>query len=242
MRSGTEPYLAPTAIIDSDHPGVAAYAAEAVRGVGSDPVAQAVALYHAVRDPIRYDPYLPFHRPEHYRASTVLEKGRAFCIGKAALLCALGRACGIPARVGFADVRNHLATRQLLEFLGSDLFVFHGFTEFFLEGQWVKATPAFNLELCRRHRVTPLEFDGRADSIFHAFSEDGRRFMDYVREHGSFADVPVPAIVAAWEAAYGRARVRKWIDAYERPGGGAGRDFTAEEVVTAADGGQAESA
>ena len=231
-----ETYLAPTGIIDSDHPRIAAYAREAVRGAGPDPVARAVKLYYAVRDAIRYDPYLPFHLPEHYRASNVLQKGRAFCIGKAALLCALGRASGIPSRVGFADVRNHLATRQLLDFLGSDLFAFHGFTEFRLEDRWVKATPAFNAELCRRHRVAPLEFDGRADSVFHAYSEDRRRFMEYVREHGSFTDVPVPEIVAAWESAYGRERVRSWIEAYESPGAGAVRDFMREKVVTSTDG------
>lgn len=231
MNPGVEPYLAPTAVIDSNHPRIVAHARAAVRDAGPDPVTQAVRLYYAVRDVVWYDPYLPFHRPEHYRASGVLEKGRAFCIGKATLLCALGRACGIPARVGFADVRNHLATRQLLEFLGSDLFVFHGFTEFLLEGRWVKATPAFNLELCRRHRVTPLEFDGRADSIFHAFSEDRRRFMEYVRDHGSFADIPVAAIVAAWEVAYGRERVRQWIEGYDRPAGRSERDFMREEVV-----------
>ncbi len=231
MTDVHEKYLAPTAIIDSDHPRIVAYAQDAARDADPDPVARAVKLYYAVRDAIWYDPYLPFHRPEHYRASGVLEKGRAFCIGKAALLCALGRACGIPTRVGFADVRNHLATRQLLEFLGSDLFVFHGFTEFFLEGRWVKATPAFNLELCRRHRVSPLEFDGRADSIFHAFSEDRRRFMEYVKDHGSFADVPVRDIVAAWEAGYGRERVQRWIEDYDHPAQGSRQDFMREEVV-----------
>jgi transglutaminase-like putative cysteine protease len=231
MNPDLDIYLAPTAIVDSDHPRVAAYAAEAVRGRGRDPLARAVALYYAVRDAIWYDPYLPFHKPEHYRASAVLERRRAFCIGKATLLCALGRACGIPSRLGFADVRNHLATRQLLEFLGSDLFVFHGFTEFHLGGRWVKATPAFNVELCRRHRVAPLEFDGGEDSIFQAYSEDRRLFMEYVSDHGSFADVPVARIVAAWETEYGRERVRRWIEDYERSGGLSGRDFNREDVA-----------
>ncbi|MGD8210981.1 MAG: transglutaminase-like domain-containing protein, partial [Desulfobacterales bacterium] len=133
-------YLSPTEIIDSDNQSIIDYAVDVLKHTENDPISRAVALYYAVRDVIWYDPYLPFYRPEHYRASNVLKKGRAFCIGKASLLCALGRVSGIPSRVGFATVRNHLATRQLIEFLGTDLFVYHGFVEFYLAGKWVKAT------------------------------------------------------------------------------------------------------
>jgi transglutaminase-like putative cysteine protease len=219
IESTAYAYLAPTVIIDSNHPRIQAHA-RAVAGAdgGRDPVAAAVRLYYDVRDGIWYDPYLPFYRPEHFRASTVLAKGRAFCIGKAGLLCALGRAIGIPSRLGFADVRNHLTTPQFLEFLGSDVFVFHGYTEFLLEGKWVKATPAFNAELCRRHRVAPLEFNGRDDSIFQPFNEDRCQFMEYVSDHGVFADIPHDRILAAMQTAYGEARVRQWIDAYEKAG------------------------
>ena len=167
MDPKLQKYLSPTPIIDSDNYILIDYAMKSVKDSNNDPVSKAVKLYYAVRDAIWYDPYLPFYLPEHYQASNVLRKGRAFCVGKATLLCALGRVCGIPSRVGFATVRNHLATKQLLEFLGSDLFVYHGFTEFYLEGKWVKATPAFNIELCRKHKVIPLEFNGREDSIFH---------------------------------------------------------------------------
>ena len=158
-------YLDPTPIIDSDHQSIIDYATETI-GEITDTVQRVIKLYYAVRDGIWYDPYYPFYLPEHYRASNVLKSGRGYCVCKASLLCALGRACGIPSRVGFADVRNHLATRQLIEFLGSDLFVYHGFVEFYLKGKWVKATPAFNRELCERHSVAPLEFNGREDSIF----------------------------------------------------------------------------
>jgi transglutaminase-like putative cysteine protease len=194
-------------------------------------VSRAVKLYYAVRDAIWYDPYLPFYRPEHYRASHVLKKGRAFCVGKATLLCALGRVCGIPSRVGFATVRNHLATRQLIEFLGSDLFAYHGFTEFYLNGRWLKATPAFNAELCRKHNVIPLEFNGREDSIFHQYNCEQKQFMEYVEDHGTFADIPVDDIVIAWEKVYGRDRVQNWIAGYESSGGKAGRNFNKEEAI-----------
>jgi transglutaminase-like putative cysteine protease len=231
MQEGLETYLAPTAIIDSEHPAVRAYAAEALRGGENGSAAKAVRLYYTVRDGIWYDPYLPFHKPEHYRASRVIDAGRAFCVGKAVLLCALGRACGIPSRIGFADVRNHLTTRQLQAYLGSDVFVFHGYTEFWIEGKWVKATPAFNIELCRRHRVKPLDFNGHEDSLFHPYSEERRLFMEYVREHGAFADVPVERMVAAWENAYGRDRVRGWIENFDAAGAAPTRRFEHEDAA-----------
>ena len=231
MNSVLEPYLAPTSIIDSDHQDIIRFAAGTVKNCGDDPVALAVGLYYAVRDGIWYDPYYPFHRPEHYRASNVLKSGRGFCVCKASLLCALGRACAIPSRVGFADVRNHLATRQLLEMMGTDLFVYHGFTEFFLEGKWVMATPAFNAELCRKHKVEPLDFNGREDSIFQAYSLEKKKFMEYVTYHGSFADIPVEIIVKAWEAAYTKEKVGRWIEEFEEWDRKPKKDFFKEEVA-----------
>jgi len=231
MEKTLEQYLTPTEIIDSDNDAIRDYAADAVKDAADDPIEKAVKLYYAVRDGIWYNPYLPFYLPEHYRASNVLKRGRAFCIGKATLLCALGRACGIPSRVGFADVRNHLATKQLLEYLGSDLFTYHGFTEFFLDGKWLKATPAFNIQLCQKHKVIPLEFDGREDSIFHPYNLEQEQFMDYVADHGTYADIPVEKIVAAWREVYGEDRVRQWIEGYEASEGAAERDFDSEEAI-----------
>jgi transglutaminase-like putative cysteine protease len=134
----------------------------------------------------------------------VLGVGQGFCIGKAALLAACARASGIAARVGFADVKNHLTSPRLAKTMGSDLFVFHGYAELLVDGRWVKATPAFNLALCRKFRVKPLEFDGRSDSIFHPFDEDERRHMEYLRERGSYADVPIAEIQQAFRDAYPR--------------------------------------
>jgi transglutaminase-like putative cysteine protease len=225
-----EPYLYPTGIIDSDHPEIIAFAEEK-RGDARDPVEKAVRLYYAVRDGIWYDPYYPFYLPEHYRASNVLRGGRGFCIPKASLLCAAGRASGIPARPSFADVRNHLATRQLLDFMGCDVFVYHAFVEFYLEGKWVKATPAFNKELCLRHHAAPLEFDGRSDSIFQSCTSDNRKFMEYLVFHGSFADIPVSNIVRSFEQTYGVDRVRNWIASFESVGSSRPRNFDQEDVL-----------
>ena len=190
-------YLHSADFIDSDADIIRAFAAAAV-GPGQSHLEQAVALYYRVRDDIRYTPYLDYGDPQTYRASTVLRNGFGFCISKGALLAACGRSLGIPSRIGFADVRNHLSSPRLLELNGGDLMRWHAFTEFYLEGKWVKATPAFNLELCRRFRVKPLEFDGREDSIFHPFDADQRRHLEYVHERGSFADVPFAAITATY--------------------------------------------
>jgi transglutaminase-like putative cysteine protease len=196
------PYLQPGRYIDSADPNVIAFSGSHAKGASD--LEKAVSLYYAVRDEIRYNPFLDFSKPEAFRASAVLAGSEGFCIGKASLLAACARAEGIPARVGFADVKNHLTTPRLAETMGSDLFVYHGYTDLYLEGRWVKATPAFNLALCTRFRVKPLEFDGREDSIFHPFDKDNRRHMEYLRDRGVYADVPVEEIQQAFREAYPR--------------------------------------
>ncbi len=186
-------FLKSSDFIDSDAIEIKNFAAETIRPSQS-PLEKAVALYYRVRDGIRYTPYLDFSDPEMYRASSVLRNGYGFCVSKSSLLAACGRAVGIPSRIGFADVNNHLNTPRLREMNGGDLMRWHAFTEFYLQGIWVKSTPAFNLELCTKFRVKPLEFNGREDSIFHAFDADQRKHMEYVHERGSFADVPFAAI------------------------------------------------
>jgi len=193
-------YLEPGRYVDSDHPAILEFSEK--NSSGNLQRDRAVSLYYAVRDAIRYNPFLDFSRPEAFQASAVLQAGEGFCVGKAALLAACARAAGIAARVGFADVKNHLTTPRLAETMGSDLFVYHGYTELLLEGRWVKATPAFNLALCQRFRVKPLEFDGRADSIFHPFDADNRRHMEYLHDRGTHADVPVEEIQRAFREAY----------------------------------------
>ena len=198
------PYLAPTRYIDCDTPAVAAHARKAAAGA-ADEIEVARKLYYAVRDGIRYDPYLIDLSAAGFRASTCLERGFGFCIAKATVLAALCRASRIPARLGFADVRNHLCTKRLSELMGGgDLFIYHGYTELYLAGKWVKATPAFNLSLCQKFRVRPLEFDGRHDSVFHPYDAEGRKHMEYVRDRGHYADLPFETIRRAFTTHYPR--------------------------------------
>jgi transglutaminase-like putative cysteine protease len=200
-------FLAPTRFVDSDAPEVRDYAARVTAGA-SDPRERAVALYYAVRDGIRYDPYSVQVDPDAYRASRIVQAPAAFCVPKAILLAAAARASGIPARLGFADVRNHLASEKLRARMGTDLFVFHGYTDLYLDGGWRKATPAFNRELCSRFGVPPLEFDGTADAMLHAFDGEGRRYMEYVRDRGTFVDLPLDEMLRVFRELYAGAELQ----------------------------------
>jgi transglutaminase-like putative cysteine protease len=200
-HSDLREYLEPTPFIDSQAPNVVAFARGAI-GEETDEVKKAVRLYYAVRDGIVYTPYLDFHSADTYRASACLAKGAGFCVGKAALLAACARAVGVPARVGFADVKNHLCTPRLRALMGTDVFYFHGYAELHLGGRWVKATPAFDRTLCERFGVHALEFDGTADSLFHPLDRSGRRHMEYLRDRGPYPDVPADEIIATFEREY----------------------------------------
>ncbi|MWV13681.1 cysteine protease [Pseudomonas sp. R-28-1W-6] len=182
-------YLQAGQFIDSDHPLVVEFA-ETWRDASADPREQAVSLYYAVRDQIRYNPYSFSRDPETLKASHALAAGESYCVPKALLLAACARHCAIPARIGLADVRNHLSSPRLLQILRSEVFAMHGYTELLLDGRWVKATPAFNLALCKVFKVAPLEFDGRTDSVFHPFNQQGERYMEYLADHGQFDDLP----------------------------------------------------
>jgi transglutaminase-like putative cysteine protease len=196
-----EPFLRPTAYIDSDHPDVIAYARD-LTGSGGTDIERARRIFYGVRDDILYTPYGLAYTPETMTASYTLDERAGFCVQKALLLAAAARAVGIPSRLGFVDVRNHLSTERLLKLLGTDLFIYHGYADLWLDGSWVKATPAFNLSLCERFGVLPLEFDGVHDSVLQPFDSSGNRHMEYVRDRGSFADLPYEQLWDEYEALY----------------------------------------
>lgn len=194
-------YLTPTYFLDATSPAVEQYA-QRVCACADSPLERAVRLYYAVRDEIRYDPYDLKYSREAFKASTIITKGSGYCVAKAVVLAALGRQQGIPSRLGFADVRNHLSTSRLRQVMGTDTFYYHGYTEFMLNGSWVKATPAFNLSLCRHFKVKPLEFDGTCDSIFHEFNTEGQKHMEYLCDHGRFAELPYEEIFSSYHHHY----------------------------------------
>ncbi len=195
-------FLQPTGFIDSNSPAVIAFSNKAADGANSEQE-RAIKLYNAVRDEIQYDPYRIEFTPEAFRASVIIGNGYGYCVAKAIVLAAAGRAAGIPSRLCFADVRNHLTTERLKKVMKTDLFIYHGYTEFMLNGRWLKVTPTFNRSLCERFHVKPLEFDGENDAIFHPYDLDGHRHMEYVTDHGAFADVPYDKIIEMFETHYG---------------------------------------
>ena len=201
MNENIQQYLEPTFYLDFYAEEVADFAASSCRGLDS-PVKKAVSLYYAVRDQIKYDPYDLQYSRTAMRASHILQKKSGYCVAKAILLAAAARHQRIPSRLGFADVTNHLFTASLKKLMKTDLFIYHGYTEMLLNGKWVKATPAFNLSLCTRFNVKPLEFDGKKDSRFHESDTLGRKHMEYVRDHGHFADLPFDRIFTAYDQTY----------------------------------------
>jgi transglutaminase-like putative cysteine protease len=198
----TDADVAATPTLDHLTPAVRAWARETIGGASGDPE-KARRLFASVRDRIRYDPYVFFTDEAAFTAGAVLASQRNWCVPKAILLTAGLRAAGIPARIGFADVRNHLSTEKLRAQMGTDLFVYHGYVALHLDGRWLKVSPAFNAELCARFGVPPLDFDGTSDALLHAYDGEGRRHMEYVADHGTFTGVPFERMRAAFEAAYG---------------------------------------
>jgi len=200
-----DPYLAPNYFVDADHDEVIRYAASHGAPAGN-PTDAAVRLYYAIRDGFRYNPWGVQLERSAFKASAVLLRERslgAHCIDKANLLAACARSLGVPARLHYANVRNHIGTEQLERHLGTNLLVFHGYAELYLSDRWVAATPAFNKELCDHLGVAPLEFDGRVDSIFQQYDRAGGRFMEYVHDHGAYPDIPFDLMVGEWKKHYG---------------------------------------
>ncbi|MDO8903113.1 transglutaminase family protein [Hydrogenophaga sp.] len=192
--------LTATPFIDSDHRAVQDFSRR--HATGNTPREQAVSLYLAVRDTLRYDPYRIDLTDHGMRASTTLQQGYGWCVPKAVVLTAVARAAGIPARLGFADVKNHLSTERLRKTMGTDVFIWHGYTELWIDGAWRKATPAFNIGLCDKFGLLPLAFDGVHDSLYHPFDRAGNQHMTYVNERGSFDDLPLAQIRAAFAETY----------------------------------------
>lgn len=200
--AATAAYLAPADYVDSDHPLIIAKARQLCSGASAVSEA-AQAVFYFARD-LRYRGG-DFEDPEIYRASSVLAAGHGYCVGKASLCAALARAAAIPARLGFADVRNHLASPRLLAAMGTDVFAWHGYTQLFLGGRWVSVSPTFDPATCERAGVAPLEFDGKHDALLQSFDGSGAT-MSYLKRHGSFHDVPARFLAAEMPRLYPFAR------------------------------------
>ena len=196
-RDSLDLYLSPTFVIDSDSKVIKEKATLLTEKY--DPQKEkAKELFYFARDEVKYNPYLAFCSVDDYRASQTLQRREGYCVQKAVVLTALARAVGIPARLGFADIKNHLAPEKLIEMMGTNIFVYHGYSELFLNNEWVKATPAFNIEMCNKFDIKPVEFDGVTDAIFHEKNRKGKLHVEYIKFHGTFADLPFKEIMQAF--------------------------------------------
>ncbi|WP_027252418.1 transglutaminase-like domain-containing protein [Photobacterium halotolerans] len=194
-----EDQLSATHYFDFHHPAIQSFSRQVT---GNTAAEKAISIYYLVRDEIVYNPYTLQDGLPSLKASYCLEKNQAYCIPKAALMVALCRQHGIPARLGLADVINHLSTPALVEWLGTDYFALHGYAEIWLNQGWVKVTPVFDRALCEKFNVEPLEFDGKHDAILHSATKDGSQHMEYVKYHGCFDDMPIEFIRKIASEAY----------------------------------------
>jgi transglutaminase-like putative cysteine protease len=198
-----EVYLKPTPVIDCNAPVVREKAQNLTRDKEND-VEKAKALFYFVRDEIKYNPYVLHNLAEHNKASVTLSRGEGYCVQKAILLAALARAIRIPARPGFADIRNYITPQKLLELMhGNNLFIYHGYCELYIGQKWVKATPAFDLEMCQKHHIIPVEFDGKNNATFHRNNQEGKLHIEYVHDYGHYPDLPLEEMLEARVKVYG---------------------------------------
>jgi len=192
-----EEYLKCSEIIDCDTESIRARAQALTEGLETEQD-KAVALFYFVRDRIKFNSYAAGESLEYNKASVVLEKGNGFCYQKAIVLAAMARATGIPARLGFADIRNHQLSEKFREkMFGSNILVYHGWAELFIEEKWVRATPAYDIEMCLENGFIPVDFDGVNDARLHSHTGDGRMHIEYIREHGHYDDLPWEEILNA---------------------------------------------
>lgn len=201
---GLQLYLEPTFFIDSNHQDVIAYTKKIIQHE-TNKKNQAILIYNAVRDDFMYNPYNINLKHEELKASTLVnrESKSGYCTEKACLLAACLRVVGIPSRLCFFDVRNHIGIDKFINIIKTDVLTMHACTDIYLNEKWVKATPAFNKALCDKLGVPVLEFDGENDSIFQQFDENGNQFMEYLHDFGTFHDIPHDMFVAQLKKHYG---------------------------------------
>lgn len=196
--------LSPTWFIDSDHPDVCDFATNVVTDAGAtNDRERAVALFDAVRDGWRYDPYNPSLDPDAFKATSVLETSANWCVPKSILLTASCRSLGIPAALGFADVRNHLQSEKLRRSMGTDLVAYHGYSTIWLGSRWRKAASAFNRELCERFGTKLVEFNGVDDALAYPVDASTDHPLEYVSDRGVHADVPLDDMRTTFHEVYG---------------------------------------
>ncbi|MHA1727622.1 MAG: transglutaminase-like domain-containing protein [Promethearchaeota archaeon] len=198
-----EIYLRSTYFMDWKNSDVEKKAFKIVESVPEDDmIEKAVKLFYFVRDEISYNVYSDIFEKGVLKASSTLKNRKGFCIPKAILLAAFGRALNIPTRLHFADIKNYRISKNLLKVMKTNLFVYHGYMEFYLDGNWLKANPAFDKKLCLKQKFYPVEFSGREHGLFSEKDVNGKRFIEYVKDRGVSETFPYEKMKKAWVDEY----------------------------------------
>jgi len=196
-------YLQPTEFFDFNKKSVSKKAIE-ITGDLKTEKEKAIGLFYWVRDEIKYNmlTYIPDVKA-NFRASVTLRRRNGFCVSKSILLSSFARVIGIPARIHLVDLINHKISQKIIDFMGTNVMHYHGYSEFYLDGKWVKLTPSFDPQTALKGKFFPMcEFDGECDAVFPEYDNDGNRFGEYVMDRGVHADLPLDDIAKVFEEKY----------------------------------------
>ena len=207
MHSEMGQYLRATPTIDVEHEKIIETAAKVTHSCASDEE-KAAALFYFVRDSIRYNIYMISVFIEDFKASRILKWGKAYCVQKAVLLTALGRATGIPSRLVFAKIKNHKTPDHVIQMFNTTVFPRHGYNQFFLNGRWINAAATFDKVLCEKAGLPKVEFDGKTDAILPEKDLKGAPYIEYIEKFPPRDDLPFDWI---------RERVSKIVGPDKRP-------------------------
>jgi hypothetical protein len=196
-------YLVASEFYDFDNQLVNEKAFEIIKDAKNDSE-KAISLFYWVRNEIKYNmrTYMPFDK-QNFIASVTLKRKNGFCVSKSILLSAFARAVGIPARIHLVDLINHKISQKVIDFMETDVMYYHGYSEFYLDGKWVKLTPSFDPETAVKGGFIPMvEFDGKTDAIFPKYDDNGKKYGEYVLDRGVYSDLPLDEIDEVFEKNY----------------------------------------
>jgi hypothetical protein len=188
-------YLQSSEFFDFDKSSVSNKANEITKNLQTEKE-KAIALFYWVRDEIKYNmlTYIPSVRA-NFKASVTLRRGNGFCVSKSILLSSFARAVGIPARIHLVDLINHKISQKVIDFMQTNVMHYHGYSELYLDGKWVKLTPSFDKGTADKGGFHPMcEFDGECNAVFPEYDNDGNQFGEYVLDRGVHADLPLEEI------------------------------------------------
>jgi hypothetical protein len=203
-------YLEVSEFYDFNNPLVKEKAFEIIKDAKNDSE-KAIALFYWVRNEIKYNmrTYMPFDK-QNFVASVTLKRKNGFCVSKSILLSTLARAVGIPARIHLVDLINHKISQKIIDFMETDVMYYHGYSEFYLNGKWVKLTPSFDPETALKGGFIPMvEFDGINDAVFPKYDDNGNKYGEYVLDRGIYSDLPLEEIDEVFEKKYPKYAIAK---------------------------------